>query len=117
MAEWEDRNGGSYYEVIPGFFAATMRATDRVHYWIEVGGQIGADPYSSNEAAKSAAETEARRVLMQGLRALGWPDEAAVERACDRWHRAVSAFVPDDDDYVAEIRSDMRAALTAAVEE
>jgi len=51
-------------------------------------------------------------VLMQGLRELGWPDDAAVERASARYYRGLwDETAPS----AALTRKGMRAALTAAM--
>lgn len=116
MVEWVDTPGGSKAHVGPGLTLEVMAGAFYDWYAFAFSPIGGIGPFPCMPSAKLAAEAEARRALMQGLRELGWPDDAAVERACDCWNKATSTFMPDDADYVAEMRSDMRAALTAAME-
>ena len=107
--EWEDDEIDSWARV-PGIGRLNVNwSYGYEQFWASIPTKLMFARFPTREAAKSAAETEARRVLMQGLRALGWPDEAAVERAWDTlYDRGV--------EYTGDLPSIARAALTAAVE-
>ena len=108
MVEWVDREHFSVAQV--GMLRLECSKAVPAGHWHVFVGATELDAAPTREAAKAAAETEARRALMQGLRALGWPDEAAVERA---WNTLYDRGV----EYTGDLPSIARAALTAAAEE
>jgi len=110
QVEWKDYDNRSFLQCGPGEVSvARDPATDK---WCAFAFDQPILDAENREAAKAAAETEARRVLMQGLRELGWPDDAAVERASARYYRGLwDETAPS----AALTRKGMRAALTAAM--
>lgn len=111
MPEWVDREHFSVARVAM-LRLECSKAVPAGHWHVFVG-PTELDAAPTREAAKSAAEAEARRVLLEGLRALGWPDDAAVERALRKYVGSGDESIA----YFLEQRgNDMRAALTAAVE-
>jgi hypothetical protein len=129
MSEWKDYEFSS--ECHLGELQLFADFDDDNEQWcaIALAGVIAHFP--TREAAKSAAEAEARRVLLDALRGLGWPDEAAVERlwcqvAADilrdlTGRRGIrQAFDEIDEEVQFEICETIsrivRAALTAAME-
>jgi hypothetical protein len=111
MAEWEGNGGWFRWDTPIGRYAIA----EVFGGWLadSFAGNFGVHPTRAD--AEQACIDHATGIWRDLGRALGQPDDAAVERACDCWNKATSTFMPDDADYVAEMRSDMRDALTAAM--
>jgi hypothetical protein len=101
--EWVDRPDYSRRQITPGFRLVVQQDGDPPYWETDF---FNLPHYDTREAAKSAAEAEARRVLMRGLLELGWPDDAAVGQA--REIIKGNAAHPASSNVV-------RAALTAAM--
>jgi len=106
--EWLDTPGGSKARVGPGLALEVMAGASYDWYAFAFSPVGGIGPFPCMPSAKLAAEVEARRVLMHGLRELGWPDEAALRRALDGMNAALVRHEP-------RVPERMRAALTAAM--
>jgi hypothetical protein len=98
-AEWEDYDNRSFLRCGPGEVSvACDPATDK---WCAFAFDQPILDAENREAAKSAAEAEARRVLMQGLRELGGAEaswRALVDKALgylhnDNCHDAIPLLV------------------------
>lgn len=104
-AEWEDYDNRSFFRCGPGEVSvACDPATDK---WCAFAFDQPILDAENREAAKRAAEAEARRALWAGLKALGAPD---IKRAIAAWFGEEGEF--DTADYEA----DMRRAFDAGME-
>jgi len=105
--EWEDEDT-TYSRALLGKTDVTVSQNIGDGQWsVFVNNYTTPECYPTREAAKSAAEAEARRVLWGGLKALDAPN---IKRAIAAWFHEEGEFD------MADYEADMRRAFDAGME-
>lgn len=112
--EWVDNEHDSRARLECGVVLTVLTDVGRADWYsYPISPVSGRGPHPTREAAKSAAEAEARRLLWAGLKALGAPD---IKRAIAAWFSPVRQQDTEGLFDLVDYEADMRRAFDAGME-